>query len=113
MVGVRKDCLSSQRAHHLGREGLDVGFRTDGNERGGGDRSVRGVDDAGTSEAPVGLHSVPDRESAVGGVPTRRGWCLEGRELLGIGGGQPVLIHQSKTSSFFSPSVRRMAAMTG
>ena len=53
VVSVRKDGLSTQRAHHLGREGLDVGLRADGNERGGRDRSVRGVDDAGASEASV------------------------------------------------------------
>ena len=113
VVGVREDSLRSQRAHHLGREGLDVGFRADGNERGGRDRPVRGVDDAGAPEASVGLHSVPDREASIGIVRSLRGRGLKRRELLGVGSGQPVLIHRSKTSSFFSPSVRRMAAMTG
>ena len=113
VVGVREDGLRSQRAHHLGREGLDVGFRADGNERGGRDRPVRGVDESGSPEASVGLHSVPDHEASIGMVCSLRGRGLERRELLGIGSGQPVLIHRSKTSSFFSPSVRRMAAMTG
>ena len=113
VVGVGEDSLRTQSSHHLGSECLDVRFRADGNESRGADVAVRGMNYAGASEASVGLHSVPDRKSAVGGVPTRRGRCLERRELLGIGGGQPVLIHQLKTSSFFSPSVRRMAAMTG
>ena len=113
VVGVREHRLGTERAHHLGREGLDVGLRADGDECGGHDRPVSGVDDTGAPQAAVGLHSVPDRESAVGGVLTRRGRCLEGREFLGSGGCEPVLVHQSKTSSFFSPSVRRMAAITG
>ena len=113
VVGVRKDGLSTQRAHHLGRQGLDVGLRADGNERGGRDRSMRGVDDAGASEASVGFHSVPDGEASIGMVRSLRGRCLERRELLGRGSGQPVVVHRSKTSSFLSPSVRRMAAMTG
>ena len=113
VVGVRKDGLSTQGSHHLGREGLDVGLRADGNERGGRDRSMRGVDDAGASEASVGFHSVPDGEASIGMVRSLRGRRLERRELLGRGSGQPVVVHQSKTSSFLSPSVRRMAAMTG
>ena len=113
MIGVREDGLRSQRTHHFGREGLDVGFRADGNERGGRDCSVRGVDDSGSPEASVRLHSVLDREASIGLVRSLRGRGHKRRELLGIGSGQPVLVHRSKTSSFFSPSVRRMAAMTG
>ena len=113
VIGISQHCLGTQTTYHLGGQCLDVCLGADGDERGGRDRPVRGVDDASASEASVGLHSVPDREASIGIVRSLRGRGLERRELLGIGSGQPVLIHRSKTSSFFSPSVRRMAPITG
>ena len=113
MVGVGENCLRTQASNHLGSEGLDVRLRPDWNESRGADVAVRGMNHAGAPETTVCIESLSDRETAVGGVAPRRGRGLERSELLGSGRGQPVLIHQSKTSSFLRPSVRRIAAMTG
>ena len=113
MVGVRQHCLGTQTADHLGGQCLNVCLRTDGDERGGANITVRGMNDAGSSQASVRFQTCADRKSAVRAVAARRGRGFERRELLSSGGGEPVVLHRSKTSSFFSPSVRRMAAITG
>ena len=113
VVGVGEDSLRTQSSHHLGSECLDVRFRANGNEGRGADVSVCCMHNAGAPETAVCVEAASDRETTVGGVASRRGRGLERSELLGSGRGQPVLIHQSKTSSFLRPSVRRIAAMTG
>ena len=113
VIGISQHCLGTQTAYHLGGQCLDVCLGADGDERGGANITVRGMNDAGSSEAAVRVQTCADRKSTVRAVTARRGRGLERRELLGSGGGEPVVGHRSKTSSFFSPSVRRIAAITG
>ena len=113
MVGVGENRLRTQASNHLWSERLDVRLRTDGNESRGADVTVRGMNDAGAPKAAVRIEACADCESTVGGVAPRRGRGLERRELFGGRGAEPVVVHRSKTSSFLSPSVRRIAAITG
>ena len=113
VIGVGQHRLGAERSHHIRGERLDVRLGSHGNEGRRGNGAVRGVNDAGSPQAALGAQARADLESAVGAVGSRRGRGREGRDLLGSGGGEPVVLHRSNTSSFFRPSLRRMAAITG